>query len=168
VRLYVMRHGPAEDRARSGHDADRALTLEGGAQVRRVVEELRALRGSGGAPAPRILSSPLRRARETAEIAAQVLLGERGGDDVEVREELSLDADPPIPLAAELGAGGADALMIGHQPNVEHLVRTLARGPSPLAAGFCTAMIVALEPEPAPRPPFRWQVRLVVDPRRLP
>ena len=175
--LYVMRHGPAEDRAATGLDVDRALTEEGRARVRRVAEELRELRG--GAPIARVLASPLLRARETAEIAAELGLIEAGaaGAEVELHEDLTLDADPPVALVAARGAGGADALLIGHQPSMEALVRELAPEPasslasSPLAAGFCTGMVVALEPTPGegtPPAPLRWQVRLVIDPRRLP
>jgi phosphohistidine phosphatase len=173
--LYVMRHGSAEDRADSGLDGDRALNADGRARVKRVIEELRSLRG--GAPVARLLTSPLRRARETAELAAELgLLAGTAGGGVELHDDLSLEADPPVGLATALADGG-DALLIGHQPNVEALVRELAPGPvadlarSPLAAGFCTAMLVGLEPGPRPPEeapaPLRWQVRLVIDPRRL-
>ncbi|MCC6555095.1 MAG: histidine phosphatase family protein [Polyangiaceae bacterium] len=185
MRLYVMRHGPAEDRAPSGRDADRALTTEGRARVERVAAELRAVHAAAplGAPGrlappsapnprPRVLASPLRRARETAEIVAGALLG--GADDIELHDDLSLDADPPIALASRLGKDGADALLIGHQPNVEELVRALAtaapgRGHAPLRGGFCTAMGVILELAAADplRPERRWDVRSIIDPRLL-
>ncbi|WP_437574474.1 SixA phosphatase family protein [Sorangium sp. So ce887] len=166
MHLYVMRHGPAEDRSASGRDADRRLTPEGRARVERVAIELHRVRG--GAPLSRVLASPLARARETAEIAAPLC----GAPEVEVRDELSVDAELPLALVAALVRGGADALLIGHQPNVEHLVRTLIDSPGRgatglLLASFCTALVVALEPEPAPRAQDRWRVAQIVDPRAL-
>ena len=165
MRLYVMRHGPAEDRAPSGRDADRKLTGDGRARVRRVAEELRD--DLAGAP-PRVLASPLLRARETAEIVAELL----GSAAPEIRDELALDADLPLRLVAELAAVGEDVLLVGHAPRVDHLVRVLAPGPdhrppSAMAGGFCTAMVAALEPLDSPERASLWQVLHVVDPRAL-
>lgn len=163
-----MRHGPAEDRAASGRDADRVLSEEGRARVRRVAEELR--RERGGAPPPRVLASPLVRARATAEILAEVLGAGGAALEVEIRDELALDADLPLGLAAQLGTTGADTVLVGHAPNVDHLVRSLLaptgqRPPPAVASGFCTAMIVALEPLGGAA---GWQVRGLIDPRQLP
>jgi phosphohistidine phosphatase len=167
--LHVMRHGSAEDRASSGRDGDRALTEEGRDRVAQVAAELRRQREdlllllTGSASAAlwlrglRVLASPVRRARETAEIAAAVL-----GSEVELSEELDLDAGPPLSLAAELASLGEDALLVGHQPNVEHLVRSIASHVT-LPGGFCTAMVVTLKASAG-----GFQVRAVIDPRRLP
>ncbi|WP_437765514.1 histidine phosphatase family protein [Sorangium sp. So ce281] len=166
MHLYVMRHGPAEERATSGRDADRRLTPEGRERVARVSLELHRLRG--GAPLPLVLASPLARARETAEIAAPIC----GAPEVALRDELALDAGLPSSLVAVLARGGADALLVGHQPNVEHLVRTLVDTPGRgatalLPAGFCTALVVALEPEPSRRAQGRWRMTQILDPRAL-
>ncbi|WP_437586661.1 SixA phosphatase family protein [Sorangium sp. So ce1000] len=164
MHLYVMRHGPAEERAPSGRDADRRLTPEGRERVARVSIELHRVRG--GAPLPLVFASPLARARETAEIAAPIC----GAPEAELRDELALDAGLPIALVAALARGGADALLVGHQPNVEHLVRALLDTPGRsatglLPAGFCTALVVALEPEP--RAQGRWRMAQILDPRAL-
>ncbi len=69
IEIYILRHGIAED-AKHGHpDAERALTNEGREKLRRV---LKRARGAGVTPEV-ILSSPYRRAVETAEIAAKEL-----------------------------------------------------------------------------------------------
>jgi phosphohistidine phosphatase len=169
MHLYVMRHGPAEDRAATGRDADRALTDEGRARVQRIALELH--RSRGGAPLPRVLASPLVRARQTSAIIATVC----GAPEPELRDELALDAALPLllPLAAELTLGGVDTLLVGHQPSIEQLVRALvatASGPtrSLLPDGFCTAQIVALEPVLTPHAPARWHLKQVFDPRALP
>lgn len=77
-----MRHGPAEDHAASGRDFDRALTASGRERVRDVA---RALVEGGEAPLV-ILTSPLVRALQTAEIVAGVvqLAEEKGGEAASV------------------------------------------------------------------------------------
>jgi phosphohistidine phosphatase len=69
MEIYLLRHGIAEDRAASGRDADRRLTEEGRAKLHSVLERAH----SAGVIPSLILSSPLRRAIETAEIAAREL-----------------------------------------------------------------------------------------------
>lgn len=69
MQIYLLRHGIAED-AKAGHpDSDRALTGEGRDKLRRVLKRARA---AGAAPSL-ILTSPYKRAVETAEIAAETL-----------------------------------------------------------------------------------------------
>jgi phosphohistidine phosphatase len=69
MEIYVLRHGIAED-ARSGQpDSERALTDEGREKLRYVLKRAAA---AGVAPS-QILSSPYRRAVETADIAVEVL-----------------------------------------------------------------------------------------------
>ena len=83
MKLYVTRHGPAEDDAPSGLDGDRVLSEAGRKRVRSVAKTLVDL---DEAPL-RIISSPLVRAVQTAEIIAIVTkLDERGGV-VEIRRE---------------------------------------------------------------------------------
>jgi phosphohistidine phosphatase len=69
MEIYLLRHGIAEERAASGRDADRRLTEEGRAKLHSVLERAH----SAGVTPSVILSSPLRRALETAEIAAREL-----------------------------------------------------------------------------------------------
>jgi phosphohistidine phosphatase len=67
--IYLLRHGIAEDAPPGASDSDRALTREGRDKLRRV---LKRAEEAGVAPTL-ILSSPYRRAVETAEIAAEAL-----------------------------------------------------------------------------------------------
>ena len=69
MEIYLLRHGIAEPVQPGMKDADRALTPEGRDKLRRV---LRRAKNAGVAPSA-ILSSPYRRALETAEIAADSL-----------------------------------------------------------------------------------------------
>src|SRR5207302_78242 len=68
MELYLLRHGIAEDRNPQG-DAARALTDEGRKKLRRVLERA----AKAGVSPSLILSSPYKRALETAEIAAEIL-----------------------------------------------------------------------------------------------
>jgi len=69
MELYLLRHGIAEDAAPGSSDSARALTSEGKEKLRRVLKRAAA----AGACPSLILSSPYRRAIETADIAADVL-----------------------------------------------------------------------------------------------
>lgn len=142
MRLYVMRHGPAEDRAPSGRDFDRALTPAGRAVVTRAAALLAERHAGRPGPAPRVVVSPLRRAQETAALVAAHL----GAPEPATHDELGADFGVPEALVASLRAEGADALLVGHQPFMEMLVRRLVEPAAvPLPGGFRTATIVALD-----------------------
>ncbi len=69
MELYLLRHGIAEDAAPGKPDADRSLTDAGREKLRRVLSRARASKVAPGL----ILSSPYRRALQTAGIAAECL-----------------------------------------------------------------------------------------------
>lgn len=68
MNLYLARHGIAEEYAPGG-DAQRALTREGIDRMHEIAAGLRTL----GVQADRVVTSPLRRARQTADILAGAL-----------------------------------------------------------------------------------------------
>ena len=158
--LHVMRHGPAEDRAPSGRDADRSLTQAGREVVARAARALHEARSKAGRPPLRILASPFRRAHETAEIVASAVVP---AIEVDLHEDLGADAGLPLRLVAEVTAEGADVLLVGHQPVVEALVRHLVHPVEPpLPGGFRTALVVTL----SPLAEGRWHLASVLDPYR--
>ncbi len=153
MKLYVMRHGPAEDAAASGRDSDRALTPSGRERVRIVA---RALLEGDEAPLA-IVSSPYVRALQTAEIVAAVTnLGERGGNVVTRRElESARSAEGQLALVNELLAAKKKRLMIvGHEPDLSVLVASLV-GASP-ALGMQKAMVVGLQLRESVAPKLRF------------
>jgi|HubBroStandDraft_6_1064221.scaffolds.fasta_scaffold694293_2 phosphohistidine phosphatase len=164
MRLYVMRHGPADDSSPTGRDFDRPLTPPG----RDIVAlAARALRQARGDEPLRILSSPFRRARETAEIVASLLAPPPAPapPEVELHDDLAADAEVPLALVGTIRAAGADALLVGHQPIVEDLVRLLIHPSRPsFPAGFRTAIIVTLDAAPEDR----FHLATILDPHRLP
>jgi phosphohistidine phosphatase len=160
MRLYLMRHGPAEDRAASGRDFDRPLSPAGRSVVRAVAAELHRLRG---ASLPRIVASPLLRAQQTAALVRDIAASP--AVRVEAREELAAET-PAFDLVAELASCGTDVLVVGHQPTIESLARGLADEPLVLT-GYSTALVVVLEATAGAVAPGAWRAERVIDPRRL-
>ena len=72
MEIYILRHGLAEEAHSGMRDADRPLTPEGTKKLLPVLRRARAI----DVQPPVILTSPYRRARETAEVAAETLRGE--------------------------------------------------------------------------------------------
>jgi phosphohistidine phosphatase len=164
VRLYILRHGPAEDHAASGRDADRALTASGRERVHHVA---RALLEADEAP-DLIVSSPLVRALQTAEIVAAVT---KLDTPVEVRRELSPTGDARPLAIAKIASASKRVMFVGHEPDLGDLATSLSGHTFP--AGLQKAMVVGLgtnkaetatrdDPE---RPPMR--LRFVLDPKSL-
>ena len=69
MQIYLLRHGIAEDAKPGQSDAERPLTDEGRDKLRRVLKRAR----TADLDPSLILSSPYRRAVETAAVAAEVL-----------------------------------------------------------------------------------------------
>jgi phosphohistidine phosphatase len=87
MQIYLLRHGIAEDAKPGQPDSERALTSDGRDKLRRVLKRARA----AGVEPDVILSSPFRRAVETAEVAAEVF-GHKG--EIERTRTLEPDASP--------------------------------------------------------------------------
>jgi phosphohistidine phosphatase len=121
MKLYVMRHGPAEDQAPSGQDSDRSLSPSGRSRVRSVAKALLEYDEEPFA----IVTSQLVRAVQTAEIVAVAAkLAERGGA-VEVHRELAPGGEA-FELARTLAREGRKRVMlVGHEPDLSALVSAL-------------------------------------------
>lgn len=114
-----MRHADAEERSASGRDEDRALTRDGAERSAAVGRGLARL-------APRVevvLSSPFRRARETADAVAKALA-------VEVRAVGGLEpGHTPAEVLRALSAGKwRAALLVGHQPLLGEVAGLMVHG----------------------------------------
>jgi len=120
--IYVLRHGEAEDQKTGGTDSERKLTSKGKLDLKAV---LKLARRAGAAP-DLILTSPLRRAQETAAIAAEVLGCKRV---VETRHLLP-GASPEL-VWKEIGSDHKveSILLAGHQPHLGSLIPLLLEAP---------------------------------------
>jgi phosphohistidine phosphatase SixA len=116
--IDLLRHGDAAP-ANGGSDAARRLTERGRADVVLVAGQL----ASGPGPV-RIFSSPLVRARETADLVANRLPAPLA---VERLDALSPDNEPEAVIDAllEQGIETGHVLMVGHQPLLGRLVEHL-------------------------------------------
>ncbi len=114
MELYILRHGIAEDRASSGRDADRRLTEEGRAKLHRILERAQA----AGVNPSLILSSPLKRALETAEIAAREL----GYEGRILRTDALVPDASPAKVWEEVRAHAVEPsiLLASHEPLCSH------------------------------------------------
>src|SRR5579872_3839604 len=119
MEIYLLRHGIAEDARPGQSDAERALTVEGREKLRRVLKRATAAGLEPGA----ILSSPLRRAIETAEIAADVL-GFKGSL---VKTKALVPEASPFDLWEELRSHHHEpaVLLASHEPLMSSMVAFL-------------------------------------------
>src|SRR5262245_13097298 len=119
--LWLLRHAVAEDRSASGRDEDRELTPDGAKRARAVARGLAAMEPGITV----VITSPYRRARQTAEPAAEAL-----GLSKKLRESRALEPDrEPDEILAEVAAEDAKAvLLVGHMPHLGALLGQLVTG----------------------------------------
>ena len=124
MQIYLLRHGIAED-AKPGHpDAERPLTGEGRDKLRRVLKRARV----ADLDPSLILSSPYRRAIETAAVAAEVLAykGQIVRTSALVPESSPFDAWEEIRNRKDERA----ILLASHEPLMSSLVALLLDSPA--------------------------------------
>ena len=123
MELYFLRHGAADKRGEwQGDDASRALTADGAAAVRRVAGALAA----AGLSVDAIVSSPLVRARQTADIAAEELKHKAAVVEDE-RLAGGLNKDRLAALLADLGPAQR-VMLVGHEPDFSGTIGQLTGG----------------------------------------
>jgi phosphohistidine phosphatase len=150
VELYVLRHAHAGDSTTwEGDDAMRPLTEKG----RRLAERLGRLLAAAGVVPDAVLTSPLVRARETAEIVAD-LLGARA--KVEPRLGEMVDLDGLEQILEDAGSPGRP-LVVGHDPDFSELVSELVGAPIAMRKGSLARVDVERPLEPAAGE-LRWLV----------
>ena len=154
MKLYVMRHGPAEDAAASFHDFDRALTVKGRKRTREIA---RALHHAGESPRL-IIASPLVRAVQTAEIVASVL---EPDEAPVVRQELAPGGDLPALVQELLEAHAKSVMLVGHEPDLSALLDHLLNGKwdRPVQK----AMVIGLRLDAS----HHDRLRFILDPKSL-
>lgn len=124
MEIYLLRHGIAEDARAGQKDADRALTEEGKRKLRVVARRARL----AGLKPSLILTSPYRRAVETAEIAALEL---KYKGQLLRTKALVPDSNPET-VWEEIRAHKQElqVLLAGHEPLFSALAAYLLNAPS--------------------------------------
>lgn len=125
MELYILRHGIAEPHAGvpGSGDTERRLTSEGVDKMRRAAKGMKALELSFDL----ILSSPLRRAKETAEIVAEEF---NAAKKLQLIGALGPDGNPKelIDELRKHSRGAKKALIVGHEPYLSRLISLLISG----------------------------------------
>lgn len=124
MQVYILRHGIAEEGKPGTSDADRTLTAEG----RRKLRDVLGLAAESKVKPDVILSSPLKRALQTAAIARQIL-----GSNEEITESRALlPGSSPEEVWSEIKAHrrvASSLLLVGHNPLFANLAAYLLGTP---------------------------------------
>jgi phosphohistidine phosphatase len=154
MQIHLLRHGIAENAKPDQPDSERALTPEGRKKLREV---LKAAKAAEVKPSL-ILTSPYRRALETAEVAASVL----GYKQELLRTKALVPGGEPSGVWDEIRVhkGESEILLVGHEPLFSQLTAYLVDAPS-LLIDFKKGALVRIDMEQfgaRPRGILRWLV----------
>jgi len=159
LELYLIRHGVAAERGEDyPDDSKRPLTSAGMVKLRREAKALNALEVSFDL----IITSPLVRTRQTAEIVAETL---QGKPSVVTSDSLA-PAGTPAGVVQELAkhARKARIALVGHEPNLGELAGRLIGAKSPIE--FKKGAICRIDFDVLP-PKGLGQLRWFIPPRVL-
>jgi phosphohistidine phosphatase len=156
--LYLVRHAIAVDRGMPGLPDDaRPLTPKGRKRMQQIAKGLRRL----GLRPDRILTSPLPRALETAEIVADAL---GLADRLECIDMLRPDRDTPVIRDWILTRTDDRLMLVGHNPGLSELQGLLVAGlANPLVCALKKGGVAAL----ASRPGGGFEIDWIAQPRLL-
>ena len=133
MNLFLLRHGIAVEHGTPGYeaDADRPLTPKGERRLGGIADAMEAMGLTFGL----ILSSPLVRARQTAEIVAEALGLKK---KLEFSDALMPDGDAKALIATlnKLEPKPENVLLVGHEPYLSELISTLTSGDARGAIDF--------------------------------
>ena len=162
VELLLLRHGIAEERCPERADGERALTAEGRNRTRAVAERLVLL----GLGCDQLVTSPLVRARQTAEIAVVAGLLAEGSSLFSVDAALAPGGDP-LPLVAEIRRSASPntrhqrLAFVGHEPDLGALAAQLIGAPAgAIALKKAGIALLLLGPRQA-------QLKLLMAPKQI-
>jgi len=138
MRIYVLRHGDAEDPSRRASDEERQLTDEGKDEVHQVARAAKRSKIDLGL----VISSPYIRAVQTAGIAGQVL---GYSDDIATTNALEPHSEPQSVWEEVRVHGDVDHLLVvGHEPLLSRTVAYFLGVPS-LLVKMTTSTLVCIE-----------------------
>ena len=159
LELYLIRHGVAAERGEEyPDDSKRPLTSDGIARLRKEAKALDAL----DVAFDQILSSPLVRAKQTADVFGEIM---KGKPSIVTVDALT-PAGTPAAVIQELGRHmkKASLALVGHEPNMGELAAHLigAKTPLPFKKGAICRIDFSVFP-----PKGKGQLIWFVPPRML-
>lgn len=168
IELYLMRHGIAVDLGEAGvlKDADRPLSVDGRTKLKQAALGIQELDLKFNV----ILTSPLLRCRQTAEVVAETL-------DLQHKVKICESLAPGRAFAEgegqhaeiflELGAYQFDrALLVGHMPDLAEVASHLLTGNRNMNLEFKKGSICAIEVASLP-PRGPGLLRWMMSPKHL-
>ncbi len=126
--LYLVRHGIAEEAEGTMKDEERELTGKGRKKFEEAARGLVKFVGKGGIGT--VLTSPLVRARQTAELLAGAIAEAGGEAEVAVMAALGAKADleAVLKMVRHMPAGNGGVAAVGHEPTLSGWVVELCCG----------------------------------------
>jgi phosphohistidine phosphatase len=162
VNIFVLRHGEAGTRVSiASKDFERPLTETGKNDIEKIANSMLQL----GVSFDKVISSPLKRAKETAEILTKVY--EKQSPKLEVWEELRPEGSRSE-LLQKLSKQkqDTDVLLVGHEPYLSTLIGEIISGSSIARillkkGGVAKVQIVSFSPK------VTGELRWLLTPRHL-
>jgi phosphohistidine phosphatase len=163
MELYIIRHAIAQPLGQKNEftDEKRTLTAEGRARMREAAKGLRNL----GVEFDLVMTSPLARAVETAEIIIDVL----GLEKKEIQQTASLAPGAPIDeLFAEIKRrmGVESIALVGHQPDLGEIISKIVQCDGGLAIQFKKGSVCSINVTETV-PTLRGELVWLITPRQL-
>ena len=145
MNLYLLRHAEAVRREEFIRDQDRPLTSDGFKKMKISAVGMRALKMK----VDLVLSSPLVRARQTAQIAATAL---NVKNKITLSKNLVPDADPETSIAelTKKYSSLKNILLVGHEPQLGRLASLLLTGTADLPVIFRKGGLMGLKLDRTP------------------
>jgi phosphohistidine phosphatase len=145
LELFLIRHGVAEERGKDWpDDSQRPLTAEGIARLRKAAQGLNRI----GVSFEQIVTSPLVRARQTADVFAAEL---KSKPSIVTSDALAPAGTPPAVIQEiTKHVRKARVALVGHEPNLGELAALLIGARNPLEVkkgGMCRIDFDMLPPK---------------------
>jgi phosphohistidine phosphatase len=144
MNLYLLRHGIAVEPGIVGceQDSERPLTAKGKSRLRTAARAMQ----EWGLSFDRILSSPLLRAKQTAEIVAKTLKLRK---KLAFSDDLAPAGDPRLLIQQlnQFRPEPKNVLLVGHEPYLGRLIALLAAGNTSLEIDFKKGGVCKLQAE---------------------
>ena len=159
MEIFLLRHAIAVERAEHrGPDEERALTAEGRRKLRGVAKAMRAMRLTIDI----IFSSPLVRARQTADVVAQELKKRLQLTD---RLQPGISSAEQVAWLKNLRPAPEGVLLVGHEPDLSELATHLLTGGRHLNINFKKAGLCKLTVQPVA--PGRATLDWLLTPKQM-
>ena len=159
--IYFIRHGIAADASEYEHDRDRPLTEKGREKTERVAEKIREI----GVKFDLILTSPLVRAKQTAQILLEVGLSNLVEEFIPLSPGGNIQEFLQTWTDSDYGKTEGAIALVGHQPDLTDWAEQLIWGEIGEKLILKKAGIIGLSVPPVPSPLGQGQLFLLTSPK---